>query len=54
MSTATITAGRSSSFDDTNHKLDITDLVLADNDELMVFHLSGSDLTDIELRLHTT
>ena len=53
MSTATITANRSSSFDDTNHKLDITNLAFADNDELMVFHLSGGNLSDIELRLHT-
>jgi len=53
MSTATIAANRSSSFDDTNHKLDITNLALADNDELMVFHLSGGNLSDIELRLHT-
>jgi len=53
MSTATIAANRSSSFDDTNHKLDITNLALANDDEFMVFHLSGGNLSDIELRLHT-
>ena len=53
MSVATIAADRTSSFYDTNHKLDVTDLAFADDAELMVFHLAGGDLSDIELRLHT-
>ena len=53
MSVATVTTNRASSFEDTNHKLDITDLAFADDAELMVFHLAGGDLSDIELRLHT-
>jgi len=53
MSTATIAASCRSSFADTGHKLNITDLAFNNDDELMLFHLSGGNLTDFELRLHT-
>jgi len=53
MSTTTIAANRQSSFSDTGHKLDVPDLAFNNDDEFMLWHLSGGNLTDLELRLYT-
>lgn len=53
MSTVTIAVNRASSFADSGRKLNITDLAFANDDEFMLFHLAGGNLSDFELRLHT-
>jgi len=54
MSTATIAANRRTSFADTNRRLELANLTFAEDDELVIYHLSGGTLTDCELRLHST
>jgi len=48
-----IAANRRSSFADPGHKLEVSNLTFADNDEFMLLHLDGGTLTDIELQLHS-
>lgn len=53
MSITTISANRRSSLEDPGNKRNLLDLVFNADDQFMLFHLAGGNLTDIELRLHT-